>query len=481
MKVLHVASECFPLIKTGGLADVIGSLPFAQQRIGCEARLVLPYYPQVRKTLPDAFLVARRETFAGALTVRYAQYQGLGLYLLDKPSLYDRPGNPYHDENYYDYPDNVFRFALLGWAGAAIATGLDAYWGAADILHAHDWQAGLAAAYLTHWGSMVKSVFTIHNIAYQGRFAARHVPQVWLPWEMYDIEGVEFRGELCFLKSGLYYCDQITTVSPTYAEEITTSAAAAFGMQGLLRTRRAEGRLMGILNGVNETLWNPKSDPWIEAPYHPRAMQGKRRNKAALQRAFALPADTEKPLFVMVSRLTEQKGADLLITAMKDLLRKKEKPTVQLVLLGTGDPALEKAFAELAAAFPEHVASHLCYDEGLSHRVIAGGDAIVVPSRFEPCGLTQLYGLKYGTLPIVHRSGGLADTVTAANAATIRDRSATGFVFIEPSAKALAHAIRAALDCYRKPRRWAALRANAMRQEFGWSVAARRYQDCYRK
>lgn len=481
MKVLHVASECFPLIKTGGLADVIGALPLAQRQSGGEARIVLPYYPQVRAVLPETAYVARRDTFAGSVVFRYARYRGLGIYLLDAPSLYERPGNPYHDENYHDYPDNVFRFALLGWAGAALATGLDGHWGAADILHAHDWQAGLAAAYLAHWGSAVKSVFTIHNIAYQGRFAAHHVPEVWLPWDMYRVEGLEFRGQLCFLKSGLYYSDRITTVSPTYAREIAVSKTAALGMQGLLRTRRDEGRFTGILNGVDETLWDPRRDPLIEKTYHLRAMQGKRRNKTALQRGFGLPLDPEKLLLVMVSRLTEQKGADLVIEAIGDLLSSKKKPEIQLALLGTGDPVLEKGVAGLTAMFPEQMAGNLCYDETLSHRLIAGGDAIVVPSRFEPCGLVQLYGLRYGTLPIVRKTGGLADTVTAASATAIKDRSATGFVFTEPSAKALAQAIGSALDWWRKPRRWAALRANAMRREHSWAAAAHAYQDWYRK
>lgn len=481
MKLLHIASECFPLIKTGGLADVIGALPFAQQRAGYDVRIVLPCYPRVREVLPDAAYVARRDTFAGTLILRYARYRGLGFYLLDTPALYERPGNPYHDENYYDYPDNVLRFALLGWAGAAIATGLDGYWGAADIIHAHDWQAGLAAAYLTHWGSAVKSIFTIHNIAYQGCFAARHVPEVWMPWEMYRIEGLEFQGELCFLKSGLYYSDQITTVSPAYAREIAGSETAARGMHGLLRTRRNQGRFTGILNGVDETLWDPQHDPLIEKTYHLRAMQGKRRNKTALQRAFGLPLDSEKLLLVMVSRLTAQKGADLVITAMRALLSQPQKPDIQLALLGTGDPVLEKGFSDLAAAFPEQVAVKLYYDEALSHRLIAGGDAILVPSRFEPCGLVQLYGLRYGTLPIVRETGGLADTVTAASAITLKDKSATGFVFTESSAKALAAAMLSALDCWCKPRRWTLIRANAMREENSWTVAAQAYQDCYRK
>lgn len=476
MKILHAASELFPLLKTGGLADVLGALPFAQLQRGDDVRAVLPYYPKVREALPDAAEIASRDNFGGHIVIRYADYNGLGLYLIDAPHLFERDGNPYHDAHYQDYGDNVIRFGILGWAAAAIATGLDEVWGKIDVLHAHDWQAGLAPAYLKAWGSDVKSVFTIHNIAYQGLFQAYHLPELDLPWDMYHVEGLEFNGQISFLKAGLYYADCVTTVSPSYADEITREPAAC-GMQGLLQSRLAEGRLKGILNGVDEIVWNPQTDAVLVKNYHLKAMQGKKADKKAAQEYFGLPQDTETLLLVMISRLTEQKGADLLLTALQEKLAAGAK--LQFALLGSGAPDLEQAFRDLAAAYPEQVGVHIGYDEQLAHGLIAGGDAILVPSRFEPCGLTQLYGLKYGTLPIVRRTGGLADTVVHTNADTLKDKTATGFVFDEPSAQALADTLEQALAVWSKPRMWPAVRKQAMTQDFGWHKAAESYDACY--
>lgn len=480
MKVLHVASEFYPLIKTGGLADVMGALPTAEQRSGMDVRVVLPYYPVVREALPEAGVIAARDTFAGHIVFRYVEYEGIGMYLLDAPHLYDRPGNPYHDDHYSDYHDNVYRFAVLGWAAAALATGLDEHWGAADVLHAHDWQAGLAPAYLKHWGSQVRSVFTIHNIAYQGMFSSHHLPEVWLPWDYYQVEGLEFRGQLSFLKAGLYYADQITTVSPTYADEITQEPSGR-GFEGLLQTRYAQGRLRGILNGVDESVWDPKTDPHLKKNYHLRAMQGKRVNKEVLQKAFNLPQDENALLVVMVSRLVEQKGADLLIGAVRELLSGQEKPPIQFAILGTGAPELEHEIQELSRSCPDNVAVKIAYDESLSHQMIGGGDAIVVPSRFEPCGLTQLYGLRYGTLPIVRHTGGLADTVTDTTVDSLKDKTATGFVFVEPQVNELKACFENALEYWQKVRQWAMIRSNALHQPVGWELAAEHYASCYQR
>ncbi|UOO82553.1 glycogen synthase GlgA [Uruburuella testudinis] len=476
MKILHAASELFPLLKTGGLADVLGALPFAQLQRGNDVRVVLPYYPKVREALPDAAEVAVRDNFGGHIIIRYADYNGLGLYLIDAPHLFERAGNPYHDEHYNDYPDNVIRFGVLGWAAAALATGMDELWGRADVLHAHDWQAGLAPAYLHAWGVDVRSVFTIHNIAYQGMFQAYHLPELDLPWQMYHVEGLEFHGQISFLKAGLYYAGCITTVSPSYAEEITHEPAAC-GMQGLLQNRLEEGRLNGILNGVDEAVWNPQTDTALAKNYHLKAMQGKKTDKKAVQQWFGLPQDDNALLAVMVSRLTPQKGADLLLAALQDTLAAGGK--LQFVLLGSGEPELEQAFRDLAAAWPQQVGVHIGYDEQLAHNLIAGGDAILIPSRFEPCGLTQLYGLKYGTLPIVRRTGGLADTVVHTDADTLKQKTATGFVFEEPSAAALAGVLTQALALWDKPRIWSAVRKQAMLQDFGWHKAAEHYESCY--
>ena len=478
MKILHATSELYPLIKTGGLADVLGALPLAQQQRGDDVRVVLPYYPKVRQALPNAVEVARCDTFAGHIVVRYTEYQGLGLYLIDAPHLYERDGNPYHNQYYQDYPDNVFRFGILGWATAAIATGLDAWWGRADVVHAHDWQAGLAPAYLHAWHAHIKSVFTIHNIAYQGLFQPKHLAELGLPWYMFAVEGLEFHGEMSFLKAGLYYADHITTVSPTYAHEIT-DALAARGMQGLLQTRQAQGRLSGILNGVDEAVWNPQTDPTLVKNYHIHALQGKKANKTAIQQYFGLQENSKALLTVMVSRLTEQKGADLLRDALREKLA--AHPNLQFALLGSGAPELEHAFNELRVQYPKQVGVYIGYNEPLAHQLIAGGDVILIPSRFEPCGLTQLYGLKYGTLPLVRRTGGLADTVVGANERTLKDKSATGFVFDEPSAYALGETLKQALNVWRKEQAWLSLRKQAMLQDFGWHKAAESYAHCYQK
>ncbi|WP_416191648.1 glycogen synthase GlgA [Neisseria sp. CCUG12390] len=472
MNILHAASELYPLLKTGGLADVLGALPFAQQQNGDDVRVILPYYRQIREQIPFTAEVFRCDGPGGYAVIRFAEYRGLGLYLIDAPHLYDRGGNPYHDGGYRDYPDNVVRFGLLGWAAAAVASGADPFWNRVDVLHAHDWQAGLAPAYLKAWGAwQVKTVFTTHNIAYQGLFDARHMSDLWLPWEMYRPEGLEFRGQISFLKAGLYYADHITTVSPTYAREITVSA---YGMEGLLQQRQSQGRLSGILNGVGDNIWHPAGDHELAASYGiDNAAEGKAANKAALQQHFGLKNDPAAMLCVMVSRLTEQKGADFLLEAL--YLKLAEDPSMQFVLLGSGAPWLEQAFNELAQHYPERVGVHIGYDEQLAHRLIGGGDVILVPSRFEPCGLTQLYGLKYGTLPLVRRTGGLADTVAGFG----ESGEATGFVFGAPDAQALAEAFNTALYAWSEQELWEQMRTRAMQQDFGWLKAAQAYRQCY--
>lgn len=472
MNILHAASELYPLLKTGGLADVLGALPFAQQQNGDNVRVILPYYRRIREQLPFTSEVFRCDGPGGYAVIRFAEYQGLGLYLIDAPHLYDRDGNPYHDGDYRDYPDNVVRFGLLGWAAAAVACGADPFWNEVDVLHAHDWQAGLAAAYLKAWGAWeVKTVFTIHNIAYQGLFDARHMADLWLPWEMYQPEGLEFNGQISFLKAGLYYADHITTVSPTYAQEITVSA---YGMEGLLQQRRDQGRLSGILNGVDESIWHPANDPTLPVSYGlDNVVAGKAANKAALQQHFGLKNDANAMLCVMVSRLTEQKGADFLLEAL--YVKLAEDESMQFALLGSGAPAFEQAFSELAQRYPERVGVHIGYDESLAHRLIGGGDVILVPSRFEPCGLTQLYGLKYGTLPLVRRTGGLADTVVGFG----ESDASTGFVFDAPDVHGLTNAFNAALYAWSEPTVWADMRTRAMQQDFGWLKAAQSYRQYY--
>ncbi|PJG84073.1 glycogen synthase GlgA [Caviibacterium pharyngocola] len=473
MRVLHICSELYPLLKTGGLADVMGALPFAQKEIGIDARILLPAYPAIAAGIGETAVVTEFDNFAGHVVLRYGEYKGVGVYLIDAPHLYAREGNPYHDQWYNDYADNYKRFALLGWVGAELATGLDSWW-RAETVHAHDWHAGLTSAYLFNKGRPAKSVFTIHNLAYQGQFSYHHLFEIGLPEGMFHVNGLELHGQISYLKAGLYYSDAVTAVSPTYAKEITTPEFA-YGLQGLLSTLQNEGKLFGILNGVDDQIWHPNNDTYIDDHYKLKAMTGKRKNKEKLQEYFNLPQNPDALLFVMVTRLTEQKGVDLLIDSVEQIVEQGG----QLAILGSGAPHLEGALKTLALRYPENIGIKIGYDEALSHLIIAGGDVILVPSRFEPCGLTQLYGLKYGTLPLVRATGGLADTVVNSTSENIKARIATGFVFNDATREALCGAIHNAFALWQKQRLWFSVRTVAMEQDFSWQISAARYRDLY--
>lgn len=475
MKVLHVCSELYPLLKTGGLADVMGALPFAQQQIGIDARILLPAYPAIKSGVQNTTVVAEIDNFAGHMVLRYGVYQGVGVYLIDAPHLYDRQGNPYHDQHYNDYVDNYKRFALLAWVGAELSTGLDSWW-RAEIIHCHDWHAGLTSAYLEHKGRPAKSVFTIHNLAYQGQFSHYHLSEIGLPETMFDINGLELHGQISYLKAGLYYSDAVTAVSPTYANEIT-QAEFGYGLQGLLSGLKQQGKLSGILNGVDGQIWHPKNDPYLQYHYSLTSLTGKKKNKQALQAYFQLPQNESALLFVMVTRLTEQKGVDLLLESADEIIAQGG----QLMVLGSGAPYLEQGLQQLKDQYSDNVGIKLGYDEKLSHLMVAGGDVILVPSRFEPCGLTQLYGLQYGTLPLVRATGGLTDTVVDSHSENIEQGLATGFVFQQAESQALRQCIKHAFALWHKPRSWAKVRKNAMKQDFSWQLAAQRYQQLYTK
>ncbi len=475
MKVLHVCSELYPLLKTGGLADVMGALPFAQNDIGMDVRIVVPAYPAMLRGIPETVVVNEfHHFFAGYIRLLYGKYKGIGVYLIDAPQLYAREGNPYHDPWYNDYGDNYKRFALLSWVGAELATGLDPWWHA-EVVHAHDWHAGLTAAYLENKGRPAKSVFTVHNLAYAGFFSYHHLFEIGLPTSMFNVNGLEFYGQISYLKAGLYYSDAVTAVSPTYAKEITTPEFA-YGLQGLLGTLKAQNRLFGILNGVDDVIWNPTCDSYIENHYDKTDLTGKGKNKAALQAAFNLPQDPTALLFVMVTRLTEQKGVDLLLECAQHIVAQGG----QLIVLGSGAPHFEEGLRQLTHYYPQHVGVRIGYDEALSHLIIAGGDVILVPSRFEPCGLTQLYGLKYGTLPLVRSTGGLADTVVNSTAENIEQNCATGFVFYDAVPHGLQGSIQHAFALWQQPKLWQKVRTQAMTQDFSWRISAEHYQDLYR-
>jgi starch synthase len=481
--VLHVAAEMYPLLKTGGLADVAGALPPAQMQLGTDARVIMPAFPAVVAGLTDIVHVTDLGPAFGLPDVRLERGvltpHGIVVYLVRADAFYDRPGNPYLDASHNPYHDNERRFALLGWAAARVATGADAAWKPA-VLHAHDWHAGLAPAYLRAHARAsgmprVPSVMTVHNLAYQGIFPAAEFGVLQLPADYFSVDGVEFYGHTSFLKAGLFYADRITTVSPTYAREIQTHSQGA-GLDGLLRTRSHD--ISGILNGVDHSVWNPATDEVIDTRYTAeKPIAGKAKCKAALQERMGLARDADALLFGVVSRLTEQKGVDLLLSAIPDIVQRGG----QLAVLGTGDPALESGLKHAAQAYPQSVAVELGFDEKLSHAIIAGSDAIMVPSRFEPCGLTQLYALAYGSLPLVHCVGGLADTVVDASLENLTDELATGFVFNSFNRTAFVAAIRRAFALKSRRLEWKAVLKRAMLQDFGWEASALRYIDVYRE
>lgn len=481
MRVLHAAAELYPWVKSGGLGDVAAALPPALAAAGVDTRLLLPGFTAFLDALADITDIARLRTPYAAERVRLARARlpdsGHLVYLVDHPPFYDRPGGPYADLQGRDWPDNHRRFGLFGWIAAALAQGADQAW-RPRLLHGHDWHAGLAPAYLAASApsaARVPSVFTIHNLAYHGAFPAAVFADLALPPACFALDGVEFFGQVSFLKAGLYYADRLTTVSPTYAREIQTPAFGC-GLDGLLKSRAAA--LSGILNGVDPQIWDPGHDKVLPRPYGiADAEIGKGRAKAALRRRLGLAERNDAPLFGAVSRLIPQKGLDLVLATLPALLASG----AQLALLGSGDGDLEEAYAQAGRSHGGQVAVALGYDEALAHLIIAGSDVVLVPSRFEPCGLTQLYALRYGSLPMVRRVGGLADTVVDADAVTLAEDRATGFAFAAATAEALAAAIGRAVALYRQPALWRRVMRRAMSQDFSWEAAARQYRALYRK
>ena len=477
MKVLFVASECVPFVKTGGLADVVGALPGALAALGVEVRVLLPAYPAVMAALPKkAKTVVIGKLPGGRARLLAAKAKGFDLLALDLPQLFDRPGNPYLGSDGKDWPDNHLRFGALCRAAARIATEGVGGW-RPDLVHTHDWQGGLVPAYLKLGSAKERAaappcVITIHNIAFQGLFPAATRSELGLPDSGFTHSGFEFFGQVGFLKAGLAYAERITTVSPTYARELTTPEFG-LGLEGLIAHRRAD--LRGILNGIDLEVWNPESDPAIAAPYAVNRLAAKMKNRAALTERFRLDGDARGPLFCVVSRLTRQKGLDLLLEALPRLLDRGAR----LAVLGSGDTDLEKAFAAAARDNPGRVGVVIGYDEPLSHLMQAGADAILVPSRFEPCGLTQLYGLRYGTLPVVARTGGLADTVIDANEAALLAGVATGFQFSPVTAVALGDAVERACDAFADRKLWTGMMRRAMKHPVGWQTPAAAYAKIY--
>ncbi|MFT3964808.1 MAG: glycogen synthase GlgA [Sphingobium sp.] len=473
MKALAIASEIYPLIKTGGLADVVGALPAALARHGWQVTTLIPGYPAVmRRVAPGgtaSLRTARRypALFGANARVVRVQHEGLDLLILDAPALFDREGGPYLDMSGHDWPDNWRRYAALSAVGADLAAGSLRHF-RPDIVHVHDWQAALALAYIRHGRAPhIPGVLTIHNLAFQGRFDAHLFGALGLPEAAWAVDGVEYYGGVGYLKAGLQYADAITTVSPSYAREIMTGEWG-MGLDGLLRLRG--GVLHGIVNGIDVDEWNPATDPALDTPFTADSLAGRARNRVAVEQGFGLDSD-DSLLVTIVSRLTWQKGMDILagrIDAIADM-------GIRLAILGSGDAGLEGQFLAAASRHRGRIGVRLAYDEPAAHLLQGGADAIIIPSRTEPCGLTQLYGLRYGCVPIVARTGGLADTVIDANEAAIGAGVATGLQFGPLNPDSLLDVLARAQALHRDRSVWQAMQRAGMAADFSWQRSAARY------
>lgn len=482
IQVLAAASEIYPLIKTGGLADVVGALPLALASQGVHVKTLVPGYPRVMQALHELtgddapkLWLETHGFFWGDARLWSATVHGMDLLVLDAPHLYARDGNPYLDHEGNDWWDNPTRFAALSLMAAQLA------WGAyehidyrPDVLHIHDWQTALAPTYLHYLGAgkhRPKTVITIHNLAFQGQYSAHMFGFLGLPGHAFSTEGVEYYGGVGFLKAGILFSDQITTVSPSYAQEITT-IGGGMGLDGLLRSRGSA--LSGIVNGIDTDIWNPATDPALTANYTASKLKQRKLNKEAVEKHFNIP-HSDAPLLCIVSRLTWQKGMDLLLQSLDALVAMD----VRVVVLGSGDPGIEAGLHAAHHKHPTHVAVHTGYDEQLSHLMQGGCDGILVPSRFEPCGLTQLYGLRYGCVPIVTRVGGLNDTIVDANHAAVSAGVATGIQCYEVSADGIISAVARFKNLYAQPKLWQGIQKAGMATDVGWTQSALAYKNLF--
>ncbi|NLS05442.1 glycogen synthase GlgA [Rhizobium sp. P32RR-XVIII] len=472
MKVLSVSSEVFPLIKTGGLADVAGALPIALKQFGIESKTLMPGYPAVMKAVQDPVVRLQFTDLLGEpARVLEFYYEGLNILVLDAPAYYDRPGGPYLDHTGKDYPDNWRRFAALSLAAAEIAAGLMPDW-RPDLVHAHDWQAAMTPLYMRYYPTPeLPSVLTVHNMAFQGQFAAEIFPSLRLPPHAFSTDTIEYYGHLSFLKGGLQTAHAITTVSPTYAEEILTNQFG-MGLEGVISGRRDV--LHGIVNGIDADVWNPATDPVVHTHYGSTTLKNRSENRKSVAEFFHLH-DDGAPIFCIISRLTWQKGMDMVAATADEIVALGGK----LAILGSGDPALEGSLLAAASRHPGRIGVSIGYNEPMSHLMQAGCDAIVIPSRFEPCGLTQLYGLRYGCVPIVARTGGLNDTVIDANHAALAAKVATGIQFSPVTAEGMVQAIRRALHLFADQKVWTQLQKQGMKSDVSWEKSAERYAALY--
>ena len=475
LRLLYATSECAPWIKTGGLGDVAAGLPPALVRERCDVRVLMPGYPRALEHAAGAAVVARWPASAHFPAIELLDAvlpTGVPILLIRCPSLYDRPGGPYQDEQGRDWPDNARRFACLAHVAARLAVPASPLTWQPDILHCNDWQTALAPAYLHASTERAATLVTIHNLAFQGVFDGNRVADLGLPGSLFSVDGLEFYGNTSFLKGGIVFADAVSTVSPTYAREIQ-QAPLGFGLEGLLAWRRSV--LSGILNGIETDVWSPSSDAFLAARYDAASLDDKVANKSALQQRLGLAQLADVPLLGVVSRLTHQKGSDLIA----DVAPRMASFGAQLAVLGAGDGGYERALVDAARSHAGTVATVIGFDEQLAHMIEAGADAFLMPSRFEPCGLNQMYSQRYGTPPIAHATGGLVDSIVDATAENLASGTATGFLFNDATGEALAGSIEKALAIYRSPPQWRALQRAGMARDFGWSARARDYLQLY--
>ena len=478
-KILFATSEAQPLIKTGGLADVAGSLPLALSELGLDVRLVLPAYPQAVERAIPLETVATIKISGVTEPVRILEQKregNLHLYLVDAPSLFNRPGNPYTEASGRPWSDNAQRFALFCRAVVRIALDQAGLGWCPDVVHCNDWQTGLVPALLAQEWDRPATIFTIHNLSYQGMYDHSTFEQLMLPGQLWTPDGLEFHGNFSFIKGGLVFADWITTVSPTYAEEIRTEEFG-YGLEGLLQHR--SDRLAGVLNGIDYQIWNPATDEHIEYNFDVHSFDNKQKNKLALQNELGLKENSNAMLFGNIGRIVEQKGIDLILDILPEIMRQDD---TQIVILGSGEEHLEQSLEIAAQKYPGRCALVVGYDEHLAHRIEAASDCFLMPSRFEPCGLNQLFSLRYGTVPIVNRTGGLADTVVNLNPASMLSKTASGFVFNQPEASSFLDAVNRAIEYYRRPGQWwEKLAIHGMKQDFSWDSSAAHYLEIYSK
>lgn len=474
--ILFVTSEAYPLIKTGGLADVAGSLPAALKGQRQDVRIIMPAYREaMRKAEKLGFVSFQMEGVPETVRLLEGRLPDttVKLYLVDSPAHFDRPGGPYADPDGHDWADNAERFATLARTATAVALNKAGLEWQPDIVHCNDWQSGLVPAFLAQYPNRPATIFTIHNLAYHGHFDSTNFQSLNLPPYLWGIDGLEFHGGLSFIKGGLVFADMINTVSPTYAAEIRTPHFG-YGLDGLLNHRA--DRLVGILNGVDYKQWNPASDPHLKHHFDAHKMEGKAKNKRQLQKEFGLPQRSATPLLGLVGRLVEQKGIDLVLSVIPQLVQND----AQLVVLGTGDKRFQAELQQASEDHPEHIAVHVGFSETMAHQIEAGADMFLMPSRFEPCGLNQIYSLRYGTAPIVRHTGGLADTVIDAHDETIEQKTATGFQFEHATHEGLWRAIERALSIYHdQPKIWHQIITTGMRQDYSWKQSAKHYLYLY--